>query len=320
MTKRKRKLKIQTNNKQYSLSDSCFYKLQSKNKLAKLLKSNLSELKQLTNDSNYNCYTDSSGGKARDIEHPYATLDKIQTRIASLICRVEQPDYIHSGIKSRSHVTNAKVHVGNHPVLTSDIQSFYPNTSRKMVFNFFSRVLLCSPDVSNLLADLCIVKGHIPTGSRISMPLAFWANRPMFDSLYAISKQRNINFTVFVDDIAFSGNSIDPQFIHNVKSIIKHHGHSAHSTKTKYYPAGKTKVITGVAVDNDKILVTNKHHKNIYQDLVQYVAMDMAGLSLPELNSRLIGKVSAQSLIDKRFKDKARTLKDSMKKQTKLPF
>lgn len=314
MKQKKRKLKIQTNKKQYPLTDSCFYKLQSKRLLTKLLKTELSSLQALTSDENYNCYTDQNGAKPRDIEHPHFNLDKVQTRIASLVCRIEQPNYIHSGIKGRSHMTNAKEHVGDHHVLTSDIQSFFPNTTVQMVFDFFHKRMKCSPDVSCLLANLCTCKGHIPTGSRISMPLAFWANEAMFDQLHRMSVAREVKFTVFVDDIVFSGNSIDQKFLYNIKKIISDCGHTAHPRKTKLHKAGKVKVVTGVAVGEHGLQVANKHRKNIYQDLSQWKVTEMAGVQIKDLNCRVIGRMSAQSLVDYRFKDKARTLKRSIKK------
>lgn len=311
---RKRKLKIQTNKKQYPFTDSCFYTLQSKKLLSTLLKTELPSLQALTSDENYNCYTVQNGAKPREIEHPRFNLDKVQTRIASLVCRIVQPNYIHSGVKGRSYITNAKKHVGDHHVLTSDIQAFFPSTTVKMVFDFFHKRMKCSPDVSDLLANLCTCKGHIPTGSRISMPLAFWANEPMFDQLHRLSAAKEVTFTVLVDDIVFSGNSIDQKFLYNIKNIISSCGHTAHPQKTKLHKAGKIKIINGVAVDKNGIKVANKHRKNIYQDLSQWKATAMDGVQIEDLNYRVIGRMNAQSQIDYRFKDKARTLKASIKK------
>ncbi|MEH6445559.1 MAG: RNA-directed DNA polymerase, partial [Oceanospirillaceae bacterium] len=165
-----RKLKIQTNNKQYPLTDSVLYKLSNKNRLASLLNTTLPLLKKLLCDSNYRYFEDNSSGKPREIEHPLGQLEVIHTRLASLLCRVEQPDYVHSGIKNRSHVTNAKSHIGHFPVLATDIQSFFKKTTTLLVFKFFHQQLKCSSDIAKLLSQLCTCKGYIPTGSRISMP------------------------------------------------------------------------------------------------------------------------------------------------------
>ena len=310
---KKRKLKIQTKNKQYSFIDSCFYKLESKKRLSSLLNIDLSTLQTLTNNSNYNCYTDCNGSKPRDIEHPNFNLDKVQTRIASLVCRIKQPNYIHSGIKGRSNITNAEKHIGDHNVLTSDIQSFYQNTSKKMVFNFFYKKMKCSADISDLLARLCTCRGHIPTGSRISMPLAFWANEPMFEQLYKLSVSKNVTFTIFVDDIVFSGFAVNKTFLYKINKIILRFGHAVHPKKTKLYSSGEVKVVTGIAVDKRGLMVANKHRNNIHKDMLQWEDNYIAGVKDESLNNRVIGRMNAQSLVDYRFKDKVRTLKNSIK-------
>ncbi len=314
MNQKKHKLKINVKDKSYPLKDSCLFRLQSKKKLSKLLHISLPSLKLLTNDKNYNCFTDTTGPKPRDIEHPYFELEKVHTRIASLICRIKQPDYMHSGVKGRSYITNAAQHIGNHNLLTSDIQKFFPSTTQKMVFNFFYKRMKCAPDISDLLANLCTCKGHIPTGSRISMPLAYWANESMFNQLHKNSLAKDVTFTVFVDDIVFSGNRIDNTFVHNIKKVISNHGHTAHPRKTKLYMADKTKIVTGVAVDTNGLLVANKHRKKIFQDISQWKVTEEAGFQFINLNQRVLGRMNAQSLIDYRFKDKARTLKLSITK------
>jgi hypothetical protein len=320
--KKRQKLKIKTDGKSYQPKDSCLFGVKNKRKLSKLLFTDLPTLKSLTNDNFYTCFTDISGKKHREIEHPRFELDKVHTRIASLLCRIKQPNYIHSGIKGRSHITNAEQHIGDHKVLTADIKSFFPSTSKKMIFDYFFKRMQCSVDVANLLADLCTCKQHIPTGSRISMPLAFWANEPLFNLLYKISVKNNIKFTVYVDDIVFSGNSINATFIHNVEQVILDHGHIAHPTKTKLYQANEIKIVTGIALNKTELMVANKHRKNIFQDINQWKVMQKAGIQLKELNCRLLGRVISQSRIDPRLKDKARSIKISIKElqtHTNLP-
>jgi hypothetical protein len=70
----------------------------------------------------------------------------------------------------------------------------------------------CSPDVAEILAQICTCNGHIPTGSRISMPLAFWANHKMFDELKNIADTFEVTMTVYVDDITFTGSSVNKFF------------------------------------------------------------------------------------------------------------
>lgn len=317
MTVRKKpRLKIDTNNKAYGIQDSVFFRLKSKKKLAEILGSTIGDLKTLSDDDNYNCYEDCSSGKPRLIEHPTGTLEIIHTRIASLLCRIQQPDYMHSGIKGRSHLSNAKMHVGTVPVLATDLKSFFQNTKAEAIFGFFYNVLECSPDVASILSGLCTCDQHIPTGSRISMPLAFWANASMFNKLAALSESRGITMTVFVDDITFSGHKVTRQLKQRVREIINEHRHIMHPTKTRIYTSIETKIITGVAVDTTGISVANRHHQSIYEDMELWIAVRNAKEPIElkaQLKRRLLGKLNSQGQIDSRFKDKARTVKNYLK-------
>lgn len=312
--KRRRNFKISTKNKSYQIEDSPLYKLKSKKKLYNLLKSNSQSINELlVDDGNYAVFNQIMGSKSRLIEHPSERLDLIHTRIASLLCRIKTPDYLHSGLKGRSHVTNAKAHIGNVPVLTTDVKSFFPSTSQRKVFDFFYSILECSPDVSDVLAKLCTFDGHIPTGSRISMPLAFWANICMFEELNSLSNKHSIKMTVYVDDITFSGTDVNFLFKNVAKKIISRHGHLMHPVKTILYKKDDVKIITGIVVKDGKIRIKNSQHKAIYQDMEQWKSLSF----VPEsLSNRLLGRLNALSVVEPKLKDKAKTFRlfDSAKR------
>ena len=113
-----KKPKINTKDKSYELKDSCLYKLGSVKKLARLLNLPLEKIEPLKSDDNYNVFINNG----RTIEQPTGLLDIVQTRIASLLVRIKPSNSLHSGVKKRSHITNARVHLGQHPLLTSDIR------------------------------------------------------------------------------------------------------------------------------------------------------------------------------------------------------
>ena len=138
--RRKKKLKICSKNKSYTLKDSPFYNLSTKKALAKLLYISLSDTKRISDISNYNVFQLGELPKQREIQAPKLELNIIHTRIASLLVRIKSPDYLHSGIKKRSYISNAKEHIGDFPVLTMDIRKFYSSTSKKSIFNFFKKI------------------------------------------------------------------------------------------------------------------------------------------------------------------------------------
>lgn len=119
--------------------DSPLYKVKTKRKLASLLNSTIPDLNRLKiDDGNYNEFDDlKKPEKPRKIQQPVKSLDVVHSRLASLLCRISVPEYLHSGRKGRSHVTNANAHVGNHSILTTDIKAFFQSTKRDMIFTFF---------------------------------------------------------------------------------------------------------------------------------------------------------------------------------------
>ncbi|CAG22431.1 reverse transcriptase family protein [Photobacterium profundum] len=312
--KRSKKLKIQTNGKSYTIKDSPLYRLRSKKKLANILKSDLNNLKKLRLDAdNYHEFEDKGkGGKPRKIQCPCNGLEKIHSRIASLLCRIKTPDYLQSGKKGHSNVSNANVHLGSSCLLATDIKSFFPSTKRYMLFSFFFHSMECSADVADILSDLCTINGHIPTGSQISMPLAFWANSHMFDELYLLSVKHAVKMTVYVDDLTFSGDAVNKLFMSVTQRIITKHNQVMHPDKTKLYRGYESKLITGVVVKGDNLLVRNEQHKMLFSDVECWKAIkDIPSAINSNIAKKVIGRMHSMSVIDSKFKDKVRTLRIS---------
>ena len=310
----KKNLKPNINSKsaKYPLNQSTFYKLQTKNKLLDLLRVSMTELKRATADlENYVVFEQKAkSGKFRTIQHPIDNQKIIHWRIASLLSRIALPDYLHSGRKEHSHITNAKKHRGNKKVLTTDIKAFFPSTSRKIVFDFFINVMKCSPDVAQILSAICTYNDHIPTGSQLSMPLAFWSNIRMFDQLKSLSDKHNVEMTLYVDDLTFSGNEVNRHFLSVVKKIIHANHHTAHPEKTKLFCRSDVKVVTGVAIKNNEISITNKQYKLIYESFEQWKGCRDTPLISALFVPKLLGRLHAHSSINPKLKDKVHSILD----------
>ena len=301
------KLKVRTNNKAYAVQDSPFYKLGSKRKLSELLGIELKELKSMAEDnSGYKVFSQKNEkGKIREIQQPFGKLDFLHTRIASLLSRVKPPDYIHSGRKGHSHISNAKQHVGRLKVLTSDLTKFFPSTSRKMVFDLFRCKFRMNSDVVDLLSKISCFSDHVPTGSRLSMPLAFWANEVMFNELHLLADKHGCTMSLYVDDLTFSGVNVNKLFLNTVLKIVERNGHRLHPKKTKLFRSDEEKVITGVVVGADGVSLKRIQHQNIHIDLEMWQLLAADKLKVSSLQSRLLGRLWAASQIDPKFKDKA---------------
>ena len=306
---KKPKPKIQNRGKRYRLQDSPFYKLSSKKKLSEILHISVPELKKISKNPTYSVFvTTNETGKAREIQQPVNELDVLHTRIASLLSRISIPVNIHSGIKKRSHITNAKQHSGEDKLLTTDIKSFFPSTTKEMVFRLFFHDFQMPGDVAKLLSDVCCYGSAIPTGSRLSMPLAYWANHKMFQEIKSLTEKHNLRFSVYVDDLTISGDEVTGLLLNTIAKIVRKHGHELHIGKTRIYAKNETKIVTGVVLCGSEYNVRNRQLKNIFEDMEQWKSVKGTNIEPISLKQRLIGRLSAASQIQPSYKDKAKTI------------
>lgn len=306
--KRRNKPRIKSKNKFYTLKDSGLYNITTKKRLEDRLQKPINEIVSLADDSNYRVFfLEKPNGKKREIQAPTLGLDIVQTRIASLLVRIIMPDYVHSGVKGRSNVTNAKVHIGDHSVLTMDIRNFYPSISKKSIYHFFNSTMKAAPDVAGILAELCSYQDHIPTGSRLSMPLSFWANYSMYDALQSLCDSQGVTMSSYVDDLTFSGSSVNQLFERNVTRIVSNAGLTVHPDKTRLFRHDEPKLITGVIVRSDRVEVRNAHHKAIYMLFNEMKSTDNDE-DLKAIHEELLGRLNAAGQIDPAFKQRAKNL------------
>lgn len=259
--------------KKYQINQSPLYKLSNHNRLAKILTVQPTTLKKLVarGDDNYK-FGKVGGEDSRDIEIPKTQLLRIHRRLNVLLNRIEKPDYLMSGVRGRSHVDNARRHKGDHAVAKVDIKKFYPSTSESIVKKGLRKVFLCSEDIAETLAKLSTVKGFVPTGSPVSQSLAFIVNLPMFNHINTYARQRDLTFTLYVDDLTFSGKKIPKNFIPYIQNHLKKNkAYSSH--KIRQYNASTEKVITGVVIKGSAVDIKNTQRKtitNLYRKIPYY--------------------------------------------------
>lgn len=308
--KRKRSaFRIVTKDKSYPIVDSVFYKLSSKRRLAAVLFSSVEDIRALCRDDVYRCFVDFRGGKPREIQAPLPELDRIHSRVASQLCRLETFDGLHSGRKGRSNISNARAHLGiGRKVITVDLKSFFTSTKRRSVFDFFRRTMLCEPDVADLLSRILTFQNHIPTGSRVSMPLAYFANKKMFDEMALLASEHGATMTIYVDDLTFSGVGLQRNFIPKVERIARKFGHKVHPKKIRYFGADDVKLVTGAAIIGNRLSPRNKHLIDLRKHMKSWLEAPDS-MQAKQAANRVLGRINFMSSIDARYKDKARSFR-----------
>jgi len=130
----------------------------------------------------------------------------------------------------------------------------------------------CSEDIAETLAKLSTVKGYVPTGSPVSQSLAFIVNLSIFNHINVYARDRGLTFTLYVDDLTFSGKKIPKNFVSYVQNHLeKNRGYSSH--KVRQYNASTEKVITGVVIKGSAAEVKNTQRKtitNLYRKIPYY--------------------------------------------------
>ena len=257
-------------------TDCPLYGLKSKKLLKRLLHINNKQMmKQPHIASLVSPYIDKSG-KPRLIEPPHDELKIIQKQIKNCLGRIAVPDNVFSGIKGRSYADNARLHVGNNRrnLYKIDLTAFFPSITRDTVYRFFTKDLLCSPDVAQLLTDLTTIdlekssaknideiyeflKGknvssynHLISGAPTSQILSYLVNHRMFDEMQKFADDNGITMTVYVDDVTFSSeNRISKDFRDKIVAIIRKYNYQISRNKVKRYTKLYPKLITGVIID-----------------------------------------------------------------------
>lgn len=257
--------------------------------------------------------------KKRLVEAPSQQLKVIQKRIKNALIKCDFPDYVFSGIKGRSYIDNAKIHAGTLFVYKIDLSAFFPNTSRDKVYRFFLTELKNSPDVANILTNLCTSdlsgdiknkdeidlflqeKGitqinHLCTGASPSPILSYLVNQAMFDEIKHICDANGIFMTIYVDDTIFSSKKeIDAKIRSKILDVVEKYGYRVSIKKVKYYKSNDVKKITGVVIRSDGTLdIPNKLRNKIRSRLETYKETGDSS----ELN-KLAGCVVAARQIDR---------------------
>ncbi len=191
--------------------------------------------------------------------------------VRKALSRIEPPEFLFRPVKQRSHVSNAARHAGAREIRKLDIHAYFPSTPSRRVYWFFHTVMACSPDVASILAKLFTVDGHLATGSTVSPILSFFAFYDMWLDIADITKQAGCILSVYMDDIAVSGDRVPDRVIWEIKKQIHCRELLAH--KERRYTGGIGEV-TGAIINNGKLQVPNRHRKKAYDTCTTLAATE----------------------------------------------
>ncbi len=259
-------------------------------------------LRDAAGGGGYRIFEIETNGKRRGVQEPKELLQRLHRRIAELLRRVACPEYLHSGIRGRSYLTNAFSHDISVPIIKLDIRKFYPSTCKPAIYKFFHETMHCRRDVAGLLADLLTYHHHLPTGSGASQVIAYWVFRQLFDEISLLARANDLVMTCYVDDITISGPSAGKRVLREAQLIISRYGLRSH--KAKAFAAMEPKVVTGVCITPAGRKVPNALLLAIKRG---YQGMDLGDEAAKRKAAKsLLGRLQAAGQIEPIYMDRAR--------------
>ena len=295
---------MKKDSKKYSLRSSCFYKLSSKEKLSKILGIDTVTLERIGNSNGKNFieskvqdyrlvrvedYAELGDKNIRErIEMPSGKkfaiaaikerscqtpkgnnkegLYKIHKRLSFLLSSIQTKEYLFSGVKGKSCPDNARYHLENSDkyIVKLDLKGFFPSVTFDSILKFFEKDLKCSASVAKALAKILTFKDYLPTGSPMSMVMAYYANKRMFDQIDKIVGNYGCKMSLWVDDIIISGDKA-VKASWEARNAIINHGLSYNKKKFKIYEPSDNKEITGIILTpKGEIKLRNRSHLKIH--------------------------------------------------------
>ncbi|NCB47771.1 RNA-directed DNA polymerase, partial [bacterium] len=194
-------------------------------------------------------------------------LKLIQARIFQLMQCIERPEWLISGQKKKSYISNGQMHQDGNYILTIDIKKFYDNCSSEFVFRFFKDKMKTAPDIADILTRIVTYGGKIPTGCPTSQLIAFFAYEDMFFEIKAIAERYGCKFSLYVDDMTFSSTNPfnEKTLARDIDRTLRRYRHKPKYKKVHYYTKSDIKPVTGTILKPDHSLeIPNKLQKCIY--------------------------------------------------------
>ena len=236
--------------------------------------------------------------KKRFIEHPKLNLRRVQQRLVNLLNRIQPPDYLHSGFRGRSYVSNALRHDCNSRVAKIDIKQFFPSAYAGYVYRCFEDTFRCSPDVAAVITKLATAFNHLPTGGNSSTMISFFAFKPMFDEVFLLSQSRGLTMSCCVDDMTFSGTDATEGFLNEVHLIIERYGLKTH--KRHCFEAGQPKIVTGVVLTPKGVRLPNSRRKKLHEVITAF-ENEINPQQKIKLGQQMLGRATEAAQVEKKF-------------------
>lgn len=205
-------------------------------------------------------------GGTRTLFEPLPNLKDVQSWIAkNILNEIPISRYAKAYANDRSIKDHVKFHKGQKVVLTFDIEKFFDNINQGLVNKLFLN-LGYSKLVSNLMAKLCCFKNCLPQGAPTSPVISNIILKPLDDTISEYCRAKDLKYTRYADDLAFSGETIDKDELESlISKKLRDIGRlKLNPDKTMLMSNNQRQTIAGIIV-NEKTQVPREKRDELRQ-------------------------------------------------------
>ncbi|MBE9584544.1 RNA-directed DNA polymerase [Mucilaginibacter sp. JRF] len=199
--------------------------------------------------------------KKRDIIKPVYYIKVLQRGLNDQLKNLEIPDCMYGGITERNNVVNALEHISGRFFFTVDLKGFFNNITNSQVHQtLISRGFTWNE--ARAITNLTTYKGSLPQGAPTSTTLANLVFSSTAEFLETFCKERNITFTVFVDDLTFSSIECFKKHTNQILETLKQNGFFVNHRKIHYRKHSCE--VTGIIIRKGKLFLPKEiiSHRN----------------------------------------------------------
>jgi len=203
-------------------------------------------------------------GSFRTVWAPDKHLKKVQRYVLKrLKFKTYVSPFATAYMRKSSTLKNALPHVCKKIVLKVDIKDFFGSISKECVVRIFNIFGFAD---SFEIAKLCCLNDKLPQGAPTSPVISNMICKNMDYRIWGFCQKREIDYTRYSDDMAFSGNFDVPELLWFIRKVLAENGFSINDKKTKVLKQQHQQKITGVVV-NEKPQVEKKLRKQLRQEV-----------------------------------------------------
>jgi retron-type reverse transcriptase len=191
-----------------------------------------------------------SGG-TRIISEPVGRIRAIHELIKQWLNQVALHNAAHGFREGRSVFTNALPHINKDIVVNMDIHSFFNSITHSRVRDLLMDISSeLEEEEAHLLANLVTLNGSLATGACTSPVLSNIYMRELDERITTLTRNANVAYTRYADDITLSGKYIPITMIKCISHYLKEYGLEVNHSKFRMMPSRGRQEVTGIIVNS----------------------------------------------------------------------